>query len=60
VKELVADTFKPAFIRQELQAILDGEAREQMLNGYEEVTQKLGSKQAPDEAAKIIFHSLKA
>ena len=58
VKELVADTFKPSLIRQELQAILSGTARERMLEGYEEVSRRLGDQQAPKEAAHIMFQSL--
>jgi lipid-A-disaccharide synthase len=54
VKELVADTFKPELIRQELQAILSGELRNRMLEGYEEVSRRLGTLQAPDEAARLI------
>ena len=54
VRELVADTFSVANIRRELDMILDGPARQQMLQGYEEVWQALGSQKAPDNAAKII------
>ena len=54
VRELVADSFTLDNIRRELASILDGPARQQMLNGYEEVARRLGDKRAPDEAARII------
>ena len=54
VKELVADTFSVEAIRRELQTILQPDARQRMLQGYEEVCRRLGDKNAPEEAAKII------
>ena len=59
VRELVAETFSVANIRQELEAILPGgAARERMLNKYEEVHRLLGDSQAPDEAARIMIEKL--
>ena len=55
VRELLADTFTVANIRHELQQILEGPARQQMLDGYEEVSRRLGDQCAPDNAARIIF-----
>ena len=55
VTELVADTFSVANIRSELQKILEGPARQQMLDGYEEVARALGDQKAPDNAANIMY-----
>ena len=54
VKELLAETFSVENIRHELLQILDGEARERMLEGYAEVARRLGDQNAPETAAKII------
>jgi len=54
VRELVADSFTIANIRRELEAVLDGPARQEMLDGYEEVARRLGNKKAPHEAAQLI------
>ena len=54
VTELVADSFSVANIRRELVRILDGPDRRQMLDGYEEVARRLGEKNAPEEAARLI------
>jgi lipid-A-disaccharide synthase len=59
VTELVADTFTFENILYELSRILEGPDREQMLDGYDEVARILGSKQAPDEAARIIVGKLR-
>ena len=59
VTELVADTFSVDNIRRELTAILDGDKRQQMLNGYGDVRRILGDECAPDNAARLIFSSLK-
>ncbi len=58
VKELVADTFTSENIHHELSNILDGEGRKEMLKGYEDIARILGDKQAPDEAAKIMYKLL--
>ena len=55
VTELVADSFSVANIRRELQKILDGPARQQMLDGYDEVARALGDRKAPDNAANIMY-----
>ena len=57
VKELV-ETFSVANIRHELHQILAGKAREQMLEGYQEVARRLGDQKAPDTAARLIVESL--
>ena len=59
VTELVADTFSQANIEHELALILDGPARQQMLEGYEEVWQRLGKEKAPDNAARLITQILR-
>ena len=59
VRELVADTFTQANIEQELEAILEGRARQQMLEGYQEVWQRLGKEKAPVNAAKIMMSLLR-
>ena len=58
VRELLADTFTVANIRRELQQILEGPARRQMLLGYEEVSRRLGDQCAPDIAARTISRLL--
>jgi len=58
VRELVADTFSVENIRQELDKILEGPAREAMLSGYEEVRRRLGDRRAPEETARIIYSLL--
>ena len=58
VKELVADSFSVANIRAELEKILSGDARKQMLMGYEEVWRALGDEKAPDNAARMIVDKL--
>lgn len=59
VTELVADSFTPERIHGELECILDGPARKQMLRDYEEVAKALGEKDAPDEAASKMVELLK-
>jgi lipid-A-disaccharide synthase len=53
VKELLED-FSVASIRSELEKILSGSDRERMLQGYLEVKQALGDKNAPENAAQLI------
>ena len=55
VRELVADTFSVENIRQELDKILEGPAREAMLSGYEEVRRRLGDQCAPEQTARMIY-----
>ena len=55
----MADTFSQANIEHELELILDGPARQQMLEGYEEVWQRLGKEKAPDNAARLITQILR-
>ena len=60
VTELVADTFSIYNIKAELQRILSGTARQQMLDGYAEVRRRLGESRAPVKAAetmvKLLLH----
>ena len=59
VPELVADTFSVENIRRNLEAVLPGgEARQRMLDGYEEVHRHLGDSHAPDVAARLIYELL--
>ena len=52
VPELVAESFSIENIRCHLERILPGgPGREQMLDGYRDVQQRLGSRNAPDRAA---------
>ena len=59
MKELLAETFSVENIRHELLQILDGEARERMLEGYAEVARRLGDQNAPETAARIIVGKCK-
>ena len=53
VEELLADRFSVENIRKELTAILPGgNRREKMLAEYDELDHRLGSDNAPDNAAK--------
>jgi len=58
VTELVADTFSVENIRRELDKILEGPARTAMLEGYDDVSRRLGNQSAPDNAARIIIENL--
>jgi len=60
VTEVLDTTYTVGFIRQELEKILDGPARERMLEGYDEVARRLGDRKAPDNAARIMLRLLKA
>lgn len=62
VRELVADSFTQQNIEQELANILDEDSphRRQMLQGYADVRQRLGSECAPDNAARIMTQLLSA
>ena len=60
VTELVADKFSVASIRHELEQVLPGGSRrEQMLSDYEEVRRRLGSGNAPDRTASLMYGLLK-
>lgn len=59
VRELVADTFSVDNIYTELEKILDGPDREAMLQGYDEVSRRLGDEKAPDNAAKLMYDKLR-
>ncbi len=60
VPELVADSFSVANIRHHLELILPGgSSRQRMLDGYQEVHQRLGESQAPDRAAAIMVELLR-
>ena len=59
VTELLGRTFTVDHIRCELAKILDGPARTAMLEGYEEVSSRLGDQIAPDNAASLIIKKLK-
>ena len=60
VTELLGRTFTVGHIRSELDKILDGPARNTMLQGYSEVSRRLGDQIAPDNAARIILNKLSA
>lgn len=59
VPELLADRFRVDYIANELYKILPGkQAREDMLQGYREVRERLGDAVAPDNAARIMLRLL--
>lgn len=59
VPELLADRFRVDYIANELYKILPGkQAREDMLQGYREVRERLGDAVAPDNAASIMLRLL--
>lgn len=59
VKELVADEMTITNIRSELDMILPGRSeREIMLNGYKDMTDRLGEVGAPSKAANLIYSLL--
>lgn len=59
VPELLADRFRVDNIANELYKILPGkQAREEMLQGYREVRERLGDDVAPDNAARIMLRLL--
>ena len=60
VTELVADTFTVENIRRELEKILQGPAREAMLQGYDEVSRRLGDQKAPEQAARLIVEKVRS
>ncbi len=59
VPELVADGMTPANVHRHLAAILPGgKAREAQLQGYEEMTCRLGTPGAPQRAARLMVERL--
>ena len=60
VPELVADTFTKQRLKEELEKILQGPERQQMMDGYEEVRRRLGTERAPENAARIMTSLLSA
>ncbi len=60
VTELLAETFTVSHIRHELDRILSGPDRERMLEGYAEVSRRLGDLKAPDNAARLMVGLLSA
>lgn len=59
VKELFADRFSIEAIRNELRNILPGgDARQQMLDDYQTIHERLGEECAPDNTARIIVSLL--
>ena len=59
VSELVADSFSVDNIRHQLDNILDGPRRQQMLEGYDDVWHRLGNENAPQCAAAIMTRLLR-
>jgi len=60
VTELIQDDLTDTNIKDELEKILpDGKKRLEMLNGYEEMTDKLGVGSGSEQAAEIIFDLMK-
>ena len=59
VSELVADSFSVDNIRHQLDNILDGPRRQQMLEGYDDVWHRLGNENASQCAAAIMTRLLR-
>ncbi|MCP4121046.1 MAG: lipid-A-disaccharide synthase [Bacteroidetes bacterium] len=60
VTELIQDDLTDTNFKDELEKILpDGRKREEMLNGYLEMTKKLGTGSGSEQAAEIIFELMK-
>ena len=55
VTEVLDETYTVAHIRHELERILSGPDRDRMLEGYAEVSSRLGDQTAPDNAARLIY-----
>jgi lipid-A-disaccharide synthase len=61
VRELIGDEVNPEMIQRELSRIVkNGDNREEMLRGYEEMTQRLGPAGAPVRAAETMCDLLKS
>ncbi|MBR0276379.1 MAG: lipid-A-disaccharide synthase, partial [Prevotella sp.] len=58
VPELVANLFSEENVERELENILYGSERQQMMEGYEEVARRLGDGIAPNETARLIVERL--
>ncbi|MBK9292444.1 MAG: lipid-A-disaccharide synthase [Bacteroidetes bacterium] len=58
VKELIQDELNPQNLAAELTQILDGPHRNEMLNNYAELRQKLGGPGASARAARLIHEGL--
>ena len=54
VSELIQSNLTPETLARELDLILDGPGREQQLEAYEILRQKLGGEGASNKAAKLI------
>jgi lipid-A-disaccharide synthase len=59
VTEVLDKTYTVFYIRHELERILSGPDRQRMLEGYAEVSRRLGDQKAPDNAAKLIVGLLR-
>jgi lipid-A-disaccharide synthase len=59
VTEVLDEGYTAFNIRLELERILSGPGRDRMLEGYAEVSRRLGSQKAPDNAAKLIVELLR-
>ena len=59
VTEVLDEGYTAFNIRLELERILSGPDRDRMLEGYAEVSRRLGSQKAPDNAAKLIVELLR-
>jgi len=60
VSELIQDELTETNLKDELEKILpDGKKRDEMINGYHEMTKKLGAGSGSEQAAEIIFELMK-
>lgn len=58
VKELIQKEFNTQNLKQELQAILSGKSRENILNAYDKLENQLGGKGASKKTASLIYESI--
>lgn len=58
VKELIQKDFNTKNLKQELQAILSGKSRENILTAYDELENQLGGKGASKKTASLIYDSI--
>lgn len=59
VKELIQDELTPLNLKNELQKILNGPVREEMLKEYDELIKVLGNSGASKKVAELIYQHLK-
>ena len=58
VQELIQDDLTPARLKEALLRLFDTSARQQIIDGYEELHRRLGSAGASERTASLIFENL--